>query len=110
LTTDTVVLGYQPQPWARPVGGADQVMVHMVVQDDRRDRSRVGCKKNGYGAEMAAIVSATDVAAFVRTTVEGELTRRGFKAGPKGLVVNVDLRKYYNDFKTDSSAAMPRPR
>jgi uncharacterized lipoprotein len=99
LTTDTIVLGYQPQPWARPLGGADQVVVHVIVQDERRDRSRVGCKKNGYGAEMAPIVSVTDVAAFVRATVEGELARRGFKAGPTGVVVNVDLRKYYNDFK-----------
>src|SRR5580704_2500918 len=36
LTTDTIVLGYQPQPWARPLGGADQVMVQVVVQDERR--------------------------------------------------------------------------
>jgi len=65
----------------------------------RRDRARVSVKKNGYGMEMAPIVSATDIAAFVRANVALELARRGFTVGQTGLVVNVDLRKYFNDFK-----------
>ena len=100
LTTDTLVPGYQPQPWARRVNGAEQVAVRVVVRDMRRDRARVSVKKNGYGMEMAPIVSATDVAAFVRANVALELARRGFTVGQTGLVVNVDLRKYFNDFKT----------
>jgi uncharacterized lipoprotein YajG len=100
LTTDTLVPGYQPQQWARRVNGAEQVAVRVVVRDMRRDRARVSVKKNGYGMEMAPIVSATDVAAFVRANVALELARRGFTVGQTGLVVNVDLRKYFNDFKT----------
>jgi uncharacterized lipoprotein len=99
FTTDTLVPGYPPQPWARRVDGAEQVAVRVVVRDMRRDRARVSVKKNGYGMEMAPIVSATDVAAFVRANVALELARRGFPVGETGLVVNVDLRKYFSDFK-----------
>jgi len=99
FTTDTLAPGYQPQPWARRVNGAEQVAVRVEVRDMRRDRARVSVKKNGYGMEMAPIVSATDVAAFVRANIALELARRGFTVGQTGLVVNVDLRKYFNDFK-----------
>jgi uncharacterized lipoprotein YajG len=99
LTTDTLVPGYQPQQWARRVSGAEQVAVRVVVRDMRRDHARVSVKKNGYGIEMAPIVSAMDIAGFVRANVALELARRGFTVGQTGLVVNVDLRKYFNDFK-----------
>ena len=100
LTTDTIVPGYQPQPWARKIGGAEQVAVRVAVRDMRRDRARVSVKKNGYGMEMAPIVSAMDVAGFIRANVALELARRGFPVVEQtGLVVNVDLRKYFNDFK-----------
>jgi uncharacterized lipoprotein YajG len=100
LTTDTIVPGYQPQQWARKVNGADQVAVRVVVRDMRRDHARVSVKKNGYGMEMAPIVSAMDVGGFIRANVALELARRGFTVVEQtGLVVNVDLRKYFNDFK-----------
>jgi uncharacterized lipoprotein YajG len=100
FTTDTIVPGYQPQQWARRVNGADQVTVRVVVHDLRRDRARVSVKKNGYGMEMAPIVSAMDVAGFIRSNVALELARRGFTVVEQtGLVINVDLRKYFNDFK-----------
>ena len=100
LTTDTLVPEYQPQAWATRVNGAEQVAVRVVVRDMRKDRARVSVKKNGYGMEMAPIVSATDIAAFVRANVALELARRGFTVGQTGLVVDVDLRKYFNDFKS----------
>jgi uncharacterized lipoprotein len=100
LTTDTLVPTYQPQQWARRVNGAEQVTVRVMVRDMRRDRARVSVKKNGYGMEMAPIVSATDVPAFVRANVAFELARRGFTvAEGTGLVIDVELRKYFNDFK-----------
>ena len=100
LTTDTIVPGYQPQQWATRVNGAEQVAVRVNVRDMRRDRARVSVKKNGYGMEMAPIVSAMDIAAFIRANVALELARRGFTVVQQtGLVVNVDVRKYFNDFK-----------
>jgi uncharacterized lipoprotein YajG len=100
LTTDTIVPGYQPQQWARRVNGAQQVAVRVAVRDMRRDRMRVSVKKNGYGMEMAPIVSAMDVAGFIRANVALELARRGFTVVEQtGLVINIDLRKYFNDFK-----------
>ncbi len=100
LTTDTIVPGYQPQQWARKVNGAEQVALRVVVRDMRRDHARVSVKKNGYGMEMAPIVSAMDVAGFIRANVALELARRGFTVVDQAaLIVNVDLRKYFNDFK-----------
>jgi uncharacterized lipoprotein YajG len=63
------------------VSGAQQVAVRVVVRDMRRDRARVSVKKNGYGIEMAPIVSETDIAGFVRSNVALELARRGFTVG-----------------------------
>jgi len=100
FTTDTIVPGYQQQQWARKVNGAEQVAVRVVVNDLRRDRARVSVKKNGYGMEMAPIVSAMDIAGFIRANVALELARRGFRVVEQTpLVINVDLRKYFNDFK-----------
>jgi len=59
----------------------------------------VGCKKNGYGMEMAAIRSENDVPGLVRSSIQTELTRRGFQSGPGGVTVVVEVRRLYNDFK-----------
>jgi uncharacterized lipoprotein YajG len=102
LTEDHVRLSYRPRASAQRVNQAESVTVAVVVRDDRRDkeRDRVSCKKNGYGMEMAAIRSDTDVPGLVRASVESELTRRGFRAGAGGVTVVVELRRLYNDFKT----------
>lgn len=103
LTEDTVVLSYRPRGSApQALEAAQNVTVSVVVRDERRgqDRTRVSCKKNGYGIEMAAIRSTNDVPTLVRDSIQGELTRRGFRAGPGGVTVVVELRRLYNDFKT----------
>jgi uncharacterized lipoprotein len=101
LTEDHVKLSYRPRANAQRVNEASNVVVAVVVRDERRsdERDRVSCKKNGYGMEMAAIRSDTDVPGLVRTSVQSELGRRGFRASPGGVTVVVELRRLYNDFK-----------
>ncbi len=99
LTTDTIVLNYTAPPPIFRIAGADHVAVQVRVNDLRRDPTRVGVKKNGYGVEMAPIVSSTNVANFVRATLEWEMRRRGFTLGTGGVLLNVDVRRYFNDFK-----------
>ena len=99
FTEDTIALTYPRQPKVATIKDAERVTVHVTVVDDRKDPTRVGCKKNGWGMEMAAIKSSTNVPDFVRVDVEWELRRRGFVPGPNGVVVEVALRRFYNDFK-----------
>jgi uncharacterized lipoprotein YajG len=100
LTEDTVKLSYQPRGPAQRLDEAQEVTVVVVVRDERRsnERDRVSCKKNGYGMEMAAIRSANDVPGLVKGSIQTELGRRGFKAGPSGVTVVVELRRLYSDF------------
>jgi uncharacterized lipoprotein len=102
LTEDTVRLSYQPRAAAQRLNNAQSVTVVVVVRDQRRDkeRDRVSCKKNGYGMEMAAIRSENDVPGLVKTSIQTELTRRGFRSGSGGVTVVVEIRRLYNDFKT----------
>jgi uncharacterized lipoprotein YajG len=99
LTEDTIPLTYPKQPRVPAIKDAERVNVRVTVADNRKDPTRVGCKKNGWGMEMAAIKSSTDVPNFVQRNVEWELKRRGFVPGPDGVVVEVALRRFYNDFK-----------
>jgi uncharacterized lipoprotein len=99
LTVDRIPLTYGRQPAVLKVANAERVAVLVKVDDTRKDRARVSCKKNGWGMELAAIESTVDVPAFVRTNIEWELKRRGFVAGPDGVVVEVELRRFWNDFK-----------
>jgi uncharacterized lipoprotein len=99
FTVDTIPLSYGRQPPVARVRDAERVNVVVNVNDARRDQTRVSCKKNGYGMEMAAIVTSTAVGPFVKTNVEWELKRRGFVVGADGLAITIDLHRFYNDFK-----------
>jgi uncharacterized lipoprotein YajG len=100
LTTDSVSLEYaSPFQNVAPVSGADKVNVSVKVTDVRAQKDRVSCKKNGYGMEMAAIVSKTDVPAVVSNAITTELRKRGCQVNGGSTQVGVELTKFYNDFK-----------
>ncbi len=66
LTVDTIDVQYESGPAARIVPAEDSVVVDLDVQDVRTSYlDRVSSKKNGYGMEMAAIVSKRDVRSMV---------------------------------------------
>lgn len=100
LTTDKVDIRYQGRGNITVVDGANNVVVE-VLSDDKRTvfRDRVGAKKNGYGMEMAPIVSVNDVAKTFGEAVAFELENLGFKLGSGGKTVKVELVRFYNDFK-----------
>jgi len=100
LTTDEVALNYQPLAPAVAVPGAQAVMVTVhYVEARSSNRDRVSVKKNGYGMEMASIISKQPISQYVKSTIEGELRERGFQIGVGNVFVNVELDKFFNDFK-----------
>ncbi len=101
LTTDRVRLEYQPIRSAQTVNGADGITVFVTVNDLRADKTRVSCKKNGFGMEMAPIIAEEDPAVTIKRAIESEFIARGFKIGADALVlINSDITRFWNDHKT----------
>jgi uncharacterized lipoprotein YajG len=101
LTVDEVNLDYKSRTAAAAVGGADGIQVSVSTNDVRQsNKDRISVKKNGYGMEMAAIVTKQDVPAIVTRAIEDELTSRGFRLGKGPVFVLVDISKFSSDFKT----------
>src|SRR5262245_7243873 len=88
LTEDKVVIRYQAPANITVTKGADKVMITISAKEGRvSNRDRISTKKNGYGMEMAKIVSANDVVAEVSNAVRVELESLGFKTGSSGIQV-----------------------
>ncbi len=102
LTTETIELQYNQQQGVSPIPGAGNISVSVQVIDQRSDKSKVSCKKNGFGVEMAPILSSEDVTVTVRRAIEQELRARGFQLGSDAALVRIaaDLTRFYNDHKT----------
>jgi uncharacterized lipoprotein len=100
LTTATIEVPYQSLTPAAAVPGANGVTVSVSTTDGRTtNRDRVGSKKNGYGMDMAAIVASNNIPDTVGDAFKQELTARGFKIGPNGVSLQIELVQFYNDFK-----------
>jgi len=102
LTTAQIDVPYQPASSATvSVPNATNVSVAVSTSDGRTTyRDRVSSKKNGYGMEMAAIISSNDIPTTITNAFNQELSARGFKVGSQGAAVQVELVRFYNDFKT----------
>lgn len=106
LTTTSIDVPYQSITNRTSVQGASSVTVQVVSTDGRTtNRDRVGCKKNGYGMEMAPIIASNSIPGAVQDAFTQELTERGFKLGPKGVTLNVQVEDFYNDFHPGFFAA-----
>jgi uncharacterized lipoprotein len=100
LTVDTIDVQYKSSPAARIVPAEESVVVDLDVQDVRTSYlDRVSSKKNGYGMEMAAIVSKRDVRSMVIDAFRTELKQRGFSIGESSVSVQANIHKFYSDFK-----------
>jgi uncharacterized lipoprotein len=100
LTVATIDIEYKPDAAAKVLPDAKSVIVNLDVQDVRTSyRDRVSSKKNGYGMEMAAIVSKRDVRSMVIDAFRTELKLRGFSVGEGPVSVQTNIHKFYSDFK-----------
>ncbi|GAB6127226.1 YajG family lipoprotein [Humidesulfovibrio idahonensis] len=100
VTVDKIDVPYQGKPNITVVDGAEKVFLSVKEEDKRTVyKDRVGVKKNGYGMEMAAIVPTNDVPKTFADAISSELESVGFKMGPNGKTVKVELVRFYNDFK-----------
>jgi len=116
-----VDIEYIPEAGVSKVDGADFVEVSVKLTDVRTTKDKVSCKKTGavvpfftplpfmpYGqivthyVDAAAIISNDDVATLVANAIEDELRNRGFKITEGGVQVDIELNKFYNDFKVGS--------
>jgi uncharacterized lipoprotein len=101
FTTEKIDIKYQGRGNLTVVDGANSVVVEVLGEDKRTVfKDRVSAKKNGYGMEMAPIVSVNDVAKTFGEAVAFELENMGFRLGAGGKTVKVELIRFYNDFKT----------
>ena len=100
LTVDTIDVEYKPGAAAKALPDAKGIVVNLDVQDVRTSYlDRVSSKKNGYGMEMAAIVSKRDVRSMVVDAFQTELKLRGFSVGKGTVSVQANIHKFYSDFK-----------
>ncbi len=100
LTVDEIDVKYIGRANLTVVDGAGNVLVDVQPEDKRTVfKDRVSAKKNGYGMEMASIVTRNDVAKTFADAVAFELENLGFKLGEGGKKVKVELIRFYNDFK-----------
>jgi uncharacterized lipoprotein YajG len=102
LTEDKTTVAYVPAgPSADTRPGPEGVTLSFTASDKRvQYGDRISTKKNGYGMEMARIVSANDVVELTRTALQQEFKAVGFNIGTSGVVIGVELQTFYTDFKS----------
>jgi len=99
VTKAYVDLGYTSAEAATAVDGAKNISLSVNMNDAREVKDKISCKKNGYGMEMAAIMSKQDVPGLVKSAIVEELQKRGFNVSDVKQGLQIDLTKVYNDFK-----------
>ena len=99
LTEEHINVGYVPASAVTAISGAQHAFVRVEVDDERRTKSHIGHKINGYGMEMAEIIADNDLSQTVKSAVESELRDRGFSLGSDGSAVAITLGKFENRFE-----------
>src|SRR5205823_2023068 len=88
LAEDRIPINYASgsNPGSSALPGAAGVTLSLASADERKQfTDRVSTKRNGYGMEMARIVSTKDVPAVVLDAVEQEFKTQGFVVRSGGL-------------------------
>ncbi len=99
LTKEYITVDYTPQKNIEPIRGAENIHLKVNVNDGRSMRDKVCYKKNGYGMELGEIISNNDVVQLVSDSIKTELTNRGFIVNDGDIIINIELIKFFNDFK-----------
>ncbi|MGK7860855.1 YajG family lipoprotein [Falsiroseomonas sp. E2-1-a4] len=100
LERDYIEVRHVAAPGIQAIQGASNVGVTVEARDGRTIRDRVSNKINGYGMEMAPIVSTNDVVAETQRAVVEELTFRGFRIGGNDARLDVEVLRFYSQFRT----------
>jgi uncharacterized lipoprotein YajG len=100
LTKEHIALDYAPQQNIDPIRGSEKINLGISVKDSRKMKDKVSYKKNAYGMELAEIISDKDVVELVRDSIKTELCNRGFNTNGNDAQVNIELIKFFNDFKS----------
>lgn len=101
LTPDQINLQYQSTAQTAVVPEASGIVVQVTAAEGRHaDLGKVSAKKNAYGMEMAPITTDQSLPELVKSAVEQELRREGFQIGTGPVLVQLELEKFYNDFKS----------
>jgi uncharacterized lipoprotein YajG len=100
LTKEHITLDYIPQSNVEAIRGSEKVNIKLNVTDGRTMRDKVSYKKNAYGMEMGEIICDNDVIELVSKSIKTELINRGFMVDGGDLEVNIEMIKFYNDFKS----------
>lgn len=98
FTRDYVGIEYKPYSMPQRIVGAENVEVSVNV-NEVRVKENIGYKVNGYGMEMANIMANNDVAEVFKNAIIWELQQRGFIITYDGSNLNIELCKFFNDFK-----------
>ncbi len=98
FTRDYVDIEYKPNCTPQEILGAENVEVAVHI-DDVRFKENIGCKINGYGIEMANIMASNDLSEVFKNAIIWELEQRGFVITCGGNHLDVELIKFFNNFK-----------
>ena len=97
--SEDVQVSYQPVLQSEPLAEAAAVNVDIQVVDNRRDGKHVSRKKDAYGIELASIRLEGDLTETVYEAMKCELQNLGFPIASGNVEVEVDIQKFYNEFK-----------
>jgi uncharacterized lipoprotein YajG len=100
LTKEYITVDYTPQKNIEPIRGAEKVHLKVNVNDSRNMRDKVCYKKNAYGMELGEIISNNDVVKLISDSIKTEMSNRGFIINDSDILINIELIKFFNDFKT----------
>lgn len=100
LTKDHILLDYTPQQNIDTIRGSDKVNINLKITDARSMRDKVSYKKNAYGMEMAEIISDNNVIELLKEAIKSELQNRGFKTNGSDIDLDIELIRFFNDFKS----------
>jgi uncharacterized lipoprotein YajG len=100
FTVDKIDVPYQPTTTLAALDSAKSATVSVQGIEARASyQDRVGVKKNGYGIELARIVATNDIPKTIGKAVERQLSSLGYVIGSGGCRVDVEVTRFYNDFK-----------
>jgi uncharacterized lipoprotein YajG len=96
---EKVSVSYEPLTKSTHATLAIEADVDVTVVDNRRDGKKVGHKRGDRGYELASITLKGELAEEIAFALKGELQALGCTIQPGGVAVEIEIQKFYNEFK-----------